>query len=161
MAGVAAAAAWLLVASAGTSQSEVVRQADQLLDAVVAPPGSARVHTLEGTSFAEPFYSLDCRPGLVDRTRYFIVASNAYEVALYLDSHMPSWIVSSGGIGRASQRGVVETYGVQATPVGRGWDSHDELVFDVAPLGNGQTGVRADAQVLPPGTGCTSDPMVK
>ena len=128
-------------------------KAFQLLDAVVVPPGSRQERSLPGRAFQGPWEGPRCT-ALVDESRLWKVAQEPDSVASYLSAHAPGWIPYNG-TGQLS--GLFTGTGLEGYPTGPGWSapgSPYQLDVTVSPAGSGFTGIRADAQVVPPGATC-------
>ena len=124
-----------------------------MLDAAIIPPGAVQVPSLPGSVFAQPFQHPACTP-LVDEARYWEVPGNPQDIASFLKAHTPSWIPNSGsGSGGPSSKPTF--YGVFDVPRAKGWSSSAQLDFTVAALRGRTTGIRADAEVIPPRSSCT------
>lgn len=123
-----------------------------MLDAAIIPPGAVQVPSLPGSVFAQPFQHPACTP-LVDEARYWKVPGNPRNIASFLKVHAPSWIPNSGS-GSGGPSGKPTFYGVFDVPRAKGWSSSAQLDFTVAALRGGATGIRADAEVIPPRSSC-------
>jgi hypothetical protein len=86
------------------------------------------------------------------------VSGNPQAVTAFLTTNAPPWISNllSGQSGNIN--GGVTSYIVSDSVQGSDWNSGDRLVFVIADLGNGLIGIRADAEVIPPGSVCPSSP---
>ncbi len=136
-------------------------QAQQILDAAALPRGAIQVSclartALPGAAFAEPATKPACNP-LVGATRFWEVPGAPEPVAASLKKDTPPWL-STGGVG---ETGNVNTgqfyYWVEGIVlIGSNWTAGDSLVFSVDSLADGQTGIREDAEVIPPGSVCAS-----
>jgi hypothetical protein len=111
---------------------------------------------LTGSAFAEPPQSPRCRP-IVDETSYWAVPENPQDVVGFLKSHAPRWIPNKGS-GSYTDKGAVVSSFVTDYVVKSGWNTNDQLDFSVASVGQGSSGIRADAEVVPPDASCQSDP---
>ncbi len=143
-----------VTSNAPTPAPDPEGQAEQMLDAAIVPSGAQQVASLPGTAFAQPGQHPACNP-LVGETRYWQVSGAPQDVAAFLAAHAPSWITNSG-TGQSGNNGENTSYIVFDTPAGdTGWNSSNTLVFTIAALPEG-TGIRADAEVIPPGSSCVS-----
>lgn len=127
--------------------------ASMMLDAVILPPGAAGVPVLPGASFSQPSAAPACDP-LIDEARYWVVPGSPADVAAFLEAHAPSWLPSVG-TGTLSNSGGVVNYDVTYEPRGMGFGDPIGLDITVAALPSGLTGMRADAEVIPPSAECT------
>jgi len=125
-----------------------------MLDAAILPAGAAEVAALPGHVFSEPFEEPACHP-LTDEVRYWVVPGGPADVAAFLTAHAPWWLPGDGTGSLAGSGGGVISYDVTDTPRSRGRGTSAALVFTVAALSGGVTGIRADAEVVPPGAECT------
>jgi hypothetical protein len=128
-----------------------------MLDAAVLPDGASEVPSLPGSAFSEPALSIACTP-LVDETRYWEVPVSIQAAQAFLIANAPSWIPNkaSGSAGDATEP--TTSLFVSGSVQGPGWNDSDQLVFVVAYLADGSTGIRVDAEVTPPGSSCISVP---
>jgi hypothetical protein len=130
-------------------------KADEMLDAVLVPPGSRPVPSLPGRAFDQPWEEPACFP-LVDKSRLWEVAGDPQSVFSYLKAHAPTWIPynSTGQVSGQFSASTLEGY-----PTGPGWSSPSsayQLDLTVAANGHRSTGIRADGEVIPPGATCKS-----
>lgn len=126
-------------------------QAEQLLDAVLVPPASTEVSGLPGKIFSRPTQEPACQP-LIDNTRFWEVPGHPQQVANYLYSHTSSWVPNHGGGSQSDGERLVND-----VPQGPGWSqSKDQLDFVIAALSNGESGIRADGEVVPTYARCIS-----
>lgn len=128
-----------------------------MLDAVIVPMGASQTASLPGTVFTEPGESIACTP-LVDETTYWEASGTpAQAAAAFLAADAPSWIPNKlNGSGGDVSGGTTTYFVVGDSVLGPGWNGDDRLVFVIADLGNGSTGIRGDAEVIPPGSACLS-----
>jgi hypothetical protein len=126
--------------------------AQEMLDAVVVPAGAQQVSTLPGGVFSQPFEQPGCSP-LIDNAREWELGGEPQNVAAFLVAHPPPGIPNTSR-GWAGNGGVTTSYDVADTPSGPDWTSNDQLAFTIAALGDGRTGIRADAEVVPAGAIC-------
>jgi hypothetical protein len=141
-------------APSATSVSQ--RKANEMLEAVVVPPGSDHVRYLPGAALDQPSQYPACSP-LVDESRLWQVAGDPQSVVSYLRTHPPAGIPYD----ISEQEGVLSSpmFTLAGQPNGPGWNSPDdayELVLTIAAVGSDRTGIRADGEVVPPGAACTS-----
>jgi len=122
-----------------------------MLDAAILPSGAQEVASLPGSIFAQPSLQPGCDP-LVDETLYWQVSGAPQDVASFLAAHAQSWMSSPGSGQGGNVNGGPTSYFVFDSPKGTDWNSSDMLDFTVAGLPTGETGIRADAEVVPPGS---------
>ena len=123
----------------------------QVLAAAMTPGSATEVRSLPGEAFSRPFQGVACEP-LVNKTRRWVVEGDPATVVSFLVSHAPAWIPN---VGTGESRSAGATYyGVLDEVQAVGWDPSTQLVFSVGALGDGETGIRADAEVVPPGAVC-------
>ena len=112
---------------------------------------------LPGQFLGEPFQRPICEP-LIDLTRRWVMRGDPAEFAAFLTAHAPSWIPNSGTgeAGQGPTASPTSAYGVidMVRAVSLNGVGSPTLVFTVASIGGGETGIRADAQVLPPNAVC-------
>lgn len=127
-------------------------KAHQMLASVVVPSAARVVSSLPGREFGQPWEHPGCSP-LVDASRLWVVGGDPSVVFAYLRAHPPTWI-PYGGNGAVT--GPPVQFVLSGYPAGPGWDNPSayELDLTVASTGNGLTGIRADGQVVPPGSTC-------
>jgi hypothetical protein len=105
--------------------------------------------------FAHPSQEPACHP-LTDEVRYWVVAGDPADVTAFLTAHAPSWLPNDGSGWLGSTGGGTISYEVMDAPRGKSLRAQPGLDFTIAALPGGATGVRADAEVVPPGATCTS-----
>jgi hypothetical protein len=127
----------------------------QMLDAAVVPPGAEQVATLPGSVFAQPAEEPACSP-LTDKARYWVVPGDPADAAAFLKAHAPSWLPNDGTGWLGTTGGETISYEVMDTPRGKSFGAPAGLDFTIAAISGGMTGIRADAEVVPPGAVCTS-----
>jgi len=91
---------------------------------------------------------------LVDESAYWTTPDSPQDVVSFLEANAPAWIPNEGSGVLGGPAGII-SYGVIDHAVGPGWD-RDQLVFTVAVTGDGSTGIRADAEVIPPNAMCVT-----
>lgn len=127
--------------------------AQQMLDAVIVPRGAARAGWLPGLAFARPSQEPACTP-LTDQVRYWAVRGDPAGVATFLTGHAPSSLRNNETGWLGSTGGAVISYQVGDVPRSRRLAARAELDFTVSALPGGMTGIRADAEVIPPAATC-------
>lgn len=147
----AGAATWFLGAGHGAGG-----QAGRMLTAAVLPPGAVQVSGLPGSAFSSPSQEPACHP-LTDEVRYWTAPGDPAQVAAFLQAHPPAGLSYNGnGSLFDSTTGHVISYDVTDTLPGHGFGAPAGLDLTVAALPGGATGIRADAEVVPPHAACTS-----
>jgi hypothetical protein len=132
------------------ARQHAVADAIRMLHDIVLPPGSRAVASFRNRALDNPGVIEACNP-LEDAARLWLVPGSAGHLAAFLLAHMPAGM-TSGGIGHVSQAGGFQTDNIQEIRPG---NSQAELEFNFARIGS-DTGLRADALVVPSGSGCSS-----
>jgi hypothetical protein len=135
-----------------TKLSHSESQALELIEAATLPVGSTRVNNLPGTEFTKPGISPGCAR-LVDKARYWKSPGTPATVAVFLKKHPPAWAPTEQ-TGTSGSGSLITSYIVSDSPDMGGWARSDMLVFVVAGLAHGGTGIRVDAEVVPKGAPC-------
>ena len=136
--------------SAGAADSLAAR----MLAAAIVPAGAVQVPFLPGSVFVQPSEQPACSP-LIDEARYWVVAGDPAGVAAFLKAHPPSGLVNAGTGWLGSTGGQTISYEVADAPRGTSFGAPAGLDFTVAALPGGLTGIRADAELVPPDAGCS------
>jgi hypothetical protein len=127
----------------------------RMLDAAIVPPGAVVVSSLPGSAFRQASTVTACTP-LTDVARLWRVPGDPADVAAFLRAHPPSWlsVVLTATQSRAAT-GVITSYEVGDALHGKSFGNPAGLDFTVASLPGGMTGIRADAELVPPHALCT------
>jgi hypothetical protein len=142
-----------VAAPAPGSTAEV--QACQMLEAIVLPVGARQVQSLGGGVFSQPS-SVPACDGLTVKTVYLEVPDDPLTVATYVGTHAPSWLPYGGPPTQESDNNVLY-FAFAGSPTGVGWSrtpNPDAIAITIAAYGSGISGIRVDAQVVPPSASC-------
>ncbi len=129
-------------------------QAGQMLQAAILPPGAQQIQQPSGSQFSGPSQEPACNP-LVDEAQFYEVTEAPSDTQAFLTQNSPSWIPTQGG-GYGSGPGGSSSYlDVTDLTTGEAWsDIYSQLDFTIATMSNGDTGIRVDGEVVPPGAQC-------
>lgn len=128
-------------------------EAAAMLHSIVLPPGSQQVAPLTQAGLRKEAQRPACNP-LIDKSRYWTVRSTLGQVDSFLNTHPEEGrTTSTSGSFNGPQYGgafVVEV------PTDQSVRNQSELVATFVSIENGEVGIRADAEVVPPGADCAS-----
>ena len=128
-------------------------KAKVMLNSIVLPPGSHRVPVLTQKGLRQPEQRPACHP-LIDRSRFWTVRGTVGQVQSFLSSHPAKGTTTSAG---GSFTGPTDSGAfVVDVPVGQPSGDPPTIVVTFIGIGNGDVGIRADAEIVPSGARCVS-----
>jgi hypothetical protein len=143
-----------ITAAPKTDASTSSTHATTMLNSIILPSGTQRVVRLTQPGFGQPEQRPACQP-LIDQPRYWTVRSTVGQVGSFLNTHpeMGMRISASGVFNGTKDSGDF----VAEAPINqsvRSLSSQSTLVVTFISVGNGDVGIRADAEVVPKGARC-------
>jgi hypothetical protein len=128
-------------------------EAAAMLRSIVLPPGSQQVAPLTQAGLRKEAQRPACNP-LIDKSRYWTVRGTLGQVDSFLSTHPEAGRTTStsGSFNSPQYSGDF----VAEVPTDQSVRNQSELVATFINIENGEVGIRADAEVVPPGADCAS-----